>query len=688
MPSTGTHLVDLHSLMPADIPDVIISSAGDHVLSRFRDNIWDMSPYLAVKNIRQSAIRFDLGLPDGSNLTEPQHARLLNSAKQFLYARWRVRAPHSRKLISARTLMNNWAQMRAVLKWMAGQGIRAFGELTPKHCLAYAASQKNNLKSSTRIINLQILTTYYDLRDHLTDPLTEYPWGGSAPIILVGNGHNIRTKGVRMATTEVIPSRILRILVQKALDYIEQRAVRILSARDTCLKIRSAEQENIFIKHRRRHPDGFASIYKDEATYLAVRVSHSVSRLTKNACIRHGFSSQAELKSELVRLRTACYIVIALFSGMRDSELASLEVGCFSKREGFDGEIFCWLKGLTYKLEHEPMPAQWMVPEIVGKAVDIATRLGTPGRGRCAGRIRDIEATLAETHVLNVVRDNLQAELGEARKHQYALMFAERECGRILALGGAIALTTLREFAQMAMAVVQQPDMEGIIDHDKVLVGESWPLAPHQFRRTFAVFVARNLLGDMRYLREHFKHWSIDMTLYYTRHNENVDATVFSDVLTERDELQAIILEKWVRAGTPLSGGGGKRIMAFRHRGEVKTVRDMREFCRKLGEDVYIRGTGHSWCMASGSGCGGQGLYDAVRCMSCAEGVVDETHLQVWRGIRQQQIEILQCKDLGAPSWQRCVDHLREAEKILHELGDTIIPYPTPLSPLADIATP
>jgi len=565
---------------------------------------------------------------------------------------------------------------------MVGQGVESFGELTSERCLAYAASQEGSLKRSSRIINLRVLTTYYDLRDHLADPLAEYPWGDSAPIFLAGNAHIGRAKGVRMATTEVIPSRLLRVLAQSALDYVESRAERILTARDALLEIREAENLKLLAMHKRRHPNGFASVFRNEAEYLSIRLS-AATKPIKEACARHGFSSQAELKKELIRLRTACYVVCAVFSGMRDSELASLEVGCFSKREGFDGEIFCWLKGLTYKVERDPRPAQWMVPEVVGKAVDVAMRLGAPERIKCTEHIQVIEATLAGAHVLDAARTGLLAELDKARKHQHALLFTERENGLIVAFGGMSASYALRDFAQAAGAVVEQPDMEGVIDRDKVSVGKVWPLTPHQFRRTFAVFVARNLLGDVRYLREHFKHWSIDMTLFYARYDKEVDATVFSEVLTERDELQAIILEKWVKTDAPLSGGGGKRIMGFRNRGDVKIVKDMREFCRKLGEDVYIRGTGHSWCMASGSGCGGQGLYDAARCITCGEDVVDETHLHVWRGIRQQQIEILQCPDIGGPSWQRCVEHLCGAEKVLSDLGDAITPYQVPRSPLA-----
>ncbi len=637
MANAGTHLADIRDHPETAIAEAVVSLVGGRVLSRYGDATWDLSPYIPTRNGRQTSIRFEALFADGTCLTDACHAQLLESAKRFLYSRWRVKAPHSGKYICARTVSNNWRQLVALIKWMITEGIASFSALTSDLCQKYCASQ-GHLKGSTRIINLQVLTTYYDLSEYLLDRLPEYPWGDSAPIVLVGNGHVARANGSRMPTTEVIPTRILQLIVQHALDYLENRSKGLLAARDYAATVSSAER--------------------------AAGLSE-----------RFGIQSSRELKEELTRLRTACHIVCVAFSGMRDSEVASLEVGCFAKRVGFDGEEYCWLKGMTYKLEEDPTPAEWMVPEIVGLAVDVATRLGAPARARCAERTQELEAAL-EGHVLETARLVLVSDLEEAKKHRHALLLTEKQLGRVLALGGGAAAVALRNFAAAAGVVVEQADMQGIVDRELVQVGQVWPLAPHQFRRTFAVFVARSLLGDVRYLREHFKHWSIDMTLYYARNDDGVDATVFAEVLTERDELQALILEKWIRSDIPLGGGGGSRIQTFRDRGDVKTVTDMREFCRKLGDDVFIRGTGHSWCMASGSGCGGQGLYDATRCVSCGEGVIDENHLQVWRGIRVQQIEVLRCPDLGMPAWQRCVDHLRKAEKVLADLGDRVDPFP------------
>ena len=674
MSSIGSHLVDIRPLHSPDIADVVISRRESRVLSQYRDNVWDLDPYLPVKNLRQSTIRFHIALPDGSVLTDPQHARLLASAKRFLYMGWRIKAPHSRKYIAAKTVMNNWSQLRLLLKWMVSQGVGSFSALTPELCLAYATSQEGKLKSSTRVINLQILSTYYDLREHLVDNLPGYPWADTVPLALAGTLHGHRMNGQRQSTTEVIPPRILRLLVQKALDLIENRSAHLLDIRDHILHYKRDIARSLRITHRARYPQGFSSIYRDEDAYLSVRVSHLASQHINALCTEQGLVSHAEFKKQIIHLRTACYLICALFSGMRDAELASLEIGCFSRKEGDDGETFCWLRGLTYKLEADPMPAEWMVPDVVEKAVRVATRLGEPQRARCQARRTRLEAMPSEDTLPDAVRNALLLELDEARKHQYALMVTEREQGRILALSGCVAIACLRDFATLAGAIVEPPDVDGVSSHAAVSVGQPWPLASHQFRRTFAVYVAHHLMGDLRYLREHFKHWSMDMTLYYAR-QEGHDQALLADIISERDALQAVMMETWLATEIPLTGKGGKRLLAYRQRGEVKSVKNLRDFCRHLGDDVFIRGTGHSWCMASGRGCDGSGLYDALHCLSCDNALIDGTQRPIWREIRQQQIDVLHCHDLGLPSRARCLDHLREAERILRELGDNVEPY-------------
>ena len=685
MSELPSHLVDINTVLPADLNHLVISQFEKNgkivVVSIYGDPRWNLTPYVRTRNHRDVIIIFNVKLVNGSLLTDKQNESLLHAAKRFLYVRWKVKAPHSGKYISARTLHNNWGQLRALLNWMVQEGLNYFSDLTAKKCLNYVryCQTEKSLSRSTQTLNYQIITTYFDLQNHLNDKLPEYPWQNVVPLILAGNSIRIN-KSSTSGSTEIIPLRLLKIIVQRALDYVEHKADRLLFARDGVAAIRSAEYQQVVLRHKDKYPMGFSSIYESEEVYLQVKTGHRSVPVSNRWLAEYALPDYKELDRDLNRLRTACYIVCAIFSGMRVSELMSLGMGCFLQHRGFDDEEYCWLKGKTYKLEEDPKDAEWMVPPIVGKAIAIAEKLSAPLREKLSNRISCLENLLKSLTMLPKAKEEAVKELSESRKHEHALFMCKKEY--IRSQTSAMINCDLKSFTEFSGAITESSDMVGVIDTNKIMIGKPWPLASHQFRRTFAVLVARNLMGDVRYLREHLKHWSIDMTLYYARHEQSyIDDTLLTEILTERDELQTVILERWLSGDAKLSGGTGRRLTNFRGRDDVKVVKDMHEFCRRLGEDVFIRGTGHSWCMCSDSGSDGHCLYDAIKCSYCDDSVIDDTHIQVWRGIREQQIEVLKCPDLGESMWQRCVNHLGEAERILRELGDEPELYSIPERP-------
>ena len=66
--------------------------------------------------------------------------------------------------------------------------------------------------------------------------------------------------------------------------------------------------------------------------------------------------------------------------------------------------------------------------------------------------------------------------------------------------------------------------------------GVTIDLTPHMFRRTFACYVAKSAYGDLRYLRQHFKHWSLDMSMMYAL-NEEQDAELYDEIMSNHPEL-------------------------------------------------------------------------------------------------------------------------------------------------------
>jgi integrase len=642
-------------------------------LSRYESNIWDFSPYVLNKNTSNLYINFDHPLSDETRSTDEAETGLLIAAKSFIYTRWLAKSPRSTKHIKAATLISCWTSVKPLLRWMCGQSITGFDELTPVRCAAYASyvSADKSIKQRQKVAQLEILELIYAFRAHLPKPMNEHPWPEETAFSLAGAR---RTDGMYDVRTEIIPKRLYADLGRKSIEFIERESDRILHIWNTFHSFYSHEIELAQYHAKVRLKAGAKGSHQTHET-----VSYDIARAralskTQQLLDLNGLRYLTDLDDEVKILRTCCYIVIAMFSGMRDSEIISLKDNCFERSFDMDGEEFCWIHGLTYKLEEQPKPAKWMVPPVVEKAINVAAGV----RKSLVPYIEKRRLYLSEVARDEMVKSKI---INDAALLESSLFLGWKALGtRPEFLQNVLTNKLLKKVAERFELIVSSDDLTEVIDRAVIVPGKLWPLATHQFRRTFAVFVARNVLGDVRYLRHHFKHWSMDMTLHYAK-DPLFDDTLFESVLSKRDELQVSIISGWLTPSQKLSGGRADHIVRFRGRSEVKTAKDPKALVRAVGEGVFIRGTGHSWCLATTKGCGGEGLYDAIRCAGCGEGVIDQGHLIIWRRIRDQQAEVLSWPDLGDPGWERAIKHLRESERVLGELGHPVEPHPQPERP-------
>jgi hypothetical protein len=77
---------------------------------------------------------------------------------------------------------------------------------------------------------------------------------------------------------------------------------------------------------------------------LACRDSWDTGSTIDGHLAQLGMNNRQAVKEEITKLLTACYVIIDTFSGMRVSEVLSLETECYYAREGWDGATYCWLK--------------------------------------------------------------------------------------------------------------------------------------------------------------------------------------------------------------------------------------------------------------------------------------------------------------------------------------------------------
>jgi integrase len=652
------YVKEIYCLTKTQRDQLVISIAHNgRVLSYYSSMIWDFTPYIHIKSKskRHKFLDFSsLKFSDGSCLTDPQYNLLLDSVKSFLYTRMAVIDTFKGKTVKECTILTFWnASIRHLLRWMVEVGYRSFTELTTKECLAYVAYCKSSdcrmydqsarfatvLSPSSLFARFSLLESMWTFREYLPDPLSEHPWPNNRASSLAG----LSRPGGIDTSTEQIPDRLMIKLISGALHYVTS------GYGEHLLDCRDARNNGLPID-----------------SYLADL----------------GLNYRGVLV-EITRLLTACYVIINAFSGMRVSEVTSLEIDCYYEHVGWDDSIYGWLKGTTFKLDEEPMPGEWMVPPVVKQAVMLATRATTQLREQLENKIAELTAKLKDVSYVNKPAFNDDSDLlAELIRHRNCIFIVDTHRSSINTMSDTTVGERLKNFVLHINLMAESSDLDQVRDRTKITEGNIWPLATHQFRKTFARYVARCILGDVRYLKEHFKHWSLDMTLGYAWNEDDlVDPTLIEDILTEHQEMQSDIVRGWIDINRDqhLAGVGGENIQKTRERTRTLIATDPHAVARQLSKGYFLRGLGHSWCTEKE--CRGKGIYSVTECKSCENRVIDESNIPFWHGVRLQQIELLHIDDCGDPMWLGAVESLCYAEETLKRLGVEVDPYQAPAKP-------
>lgn len=603
------------------------SDGSQQVVSRFGDDIWDFFAYIPQVNIKPGSkiIKWAVALPDGKFLTSPEHSLLLESSKDFIWSLF-AQPLEGRKRPSMATLIARFELLVPLLRWMVANGIKAFRDLDGR-CLeyvpvaAYSAALAKSVSPSTLHYRLAILESLYFQRTKIHDAIPNHPWPHETALALSGVK---RSFAYRVPSTQIIPEEVLRKLAQKAIEYIVDRSPRILSAlNDT-------------------HAAGLAK--REQRRQIQVDARTAAARSA-------GYNGMLHLKKEGLALRTACYIVIDMFSGLRDSEMMSLEFDCVSRTLSEDRTVdIYWLHGEIFKTGYRKK--KWLVPSIVEHAVQVAGLLSSTLRKKLQSELSafELQATSATT--------TISKRLHSLRTQQNKLFLstATKFGNDVSVLSGQELNLNLKEFCSD----------NSIHGHD----GQPYLLHSHQFRRTYAHYIAKAELGDLLTLRDHFGHWSLDMTAYYAHgafDNLESDRELLEMVASEKALRQEEIVTGWLTTEKPFANGS---TWLDDWRSKVRSAKDKNELIRRYAGTITLNGTGHSWCVgnAKGMNCGGLCVFQAQSCVDCKYGVIGPEHRAVWTGIRDQQAEVLALNDVGPGGKARAIEIHEYAEKVLRRL--------------------
>lgn len=594
----------LHAVQTGNIdPNTVITgmSLEDgtyHVLSRCGDNTFTLPDNLfsaGTSEYQKKLYFLDVPLPFRETLRVCTVHYILSGSE-------------GRSRPQGGTIRQFFIKATSFLTWLHDRRITQLRDVTPlifqqyvEFCKELKGPKGKLLSGAALLSRFYAIEKLHILSQQSTTPM-RHPWPESSARHLAGltgkgNPHLLEAK------TEIIPDYILAPLFQSAVEWLDRI---------------------------------------DEISSLRARVEgwksegHSYKLISLNLK-KTGWTLNGIREAEQ-HLQAACMCIILITSGIRVSELCSLENQCAFKTLDEQDELFYWMRGTSYKTGAGA--CEWLVAKITHRALAVAEHLARPLQEQLKLRSIDLRT------------DNPKdPDIARLRGHanRLFLTISPRQNKWIGTLSIATAVYRLNAFATQC--------------------GLKWRFSPHQFRRTFAVYAAHSAFGDLRYLRDHFKHWSLDMTTLYAMSRQQ-DAELYDVVSLAALNIKTDLLEHWLEPDAILTGGAAEPIRAFRTKNEALATKvDRVEMAKTISPMVYLRATGVAWCTADTGGCnGGQGV-EKTRCADCSNAVIDESRKSVWQGIYAQQLELRDLADIGPGGAERVKRDIERCEVVLLELG-------------------
>lgn len=496
--------------------------------------------------------------------------------------------------------------------------------VTPMVCATYVAACKGHRQTSRSkgkplsqggLFNrFMAVEALHELSQYTDEPMPQHPWPETSARAMAG-----LTGSVQGGKTPLIPDEVFCTLFERAYQQVE-RGQPLLDLRDAL--------------------DALAAQLKWQSREgLIWAKNRDLSALGWQGGLR-------AFNKALIDLRTACYIVLASTSGCRNHELTNVQSGAHHRTQDDEGTVYHWMRSRSDKTDagvHD-----WMIPEAAVRALRLMERWAAPYQAMIAAEI------------VQRRRANPRApQIAEAQKHRHALFLgvSPGRGNQMCTLSNSSWGLNLKAFAKDC--------------------GLSWNLTSHQFRRKFANYAAHSRFGDLRYLKEHYAHWSLDMTLGYAMDDSwgqhldldlDLDLDLYADIQMELEDIKLGVVDSWL-GDEPLAGCYGRALKQWpREPQNLLIFKDHAAMLKSIAESTAIRSNGHAWCTADNDGCVGNTL-ERTRCSGCNNAVIGRGHAPIYRRLYDDLKGLQHCSDIGEGGRQRVERDLKRCRDVLAQLG-------------------
>lgn len=681
---------DARPVMVADDAEVlpaVITGGRCEPGPRFGDDIWDVRGFVPRTT---PLTRIDFTTIDDVD----QHL----TAKEYLYSRIRHGIPANQCSGTARPmkitgLVGEFHEIRSILADLARVGAPKLGEVTREHLDAVLGLWRDCPDTAAGLVG--VIKHIAAHGAFLTDQLTVAPWPGRSANQVAGR------LSTRENVTPRIPEHITAPLLNAALFYVEVASIDLLAARTEIAALETAragrrlgpggarEALETFVELRRSAGRGLPAI-PGAATrhHRGASLLNGVPQALNESLIGllagvHGTRYHRELlgsagtelgyeqggldtamslwpstempwrsrldpfslSAEFSHLRTACWIVIAYLSGMRDGEVRELPRDCAVTELGDDGRTRHKLRGRVFKDRRlAGDEADWVVLGVVHRAVD----------------------------VLLAVNDDPTHLFGHS---------GSRRGGLLASMPGR--LNRFATHVDDLFGTAEEPFLPGYRDGDDA---SRWAFTTRQFRRTLAWHIAHQPFGVVAGARQ-YKHAQVAVFEGYAGTSASgFAAEVEAEQVLARLDYVEELYRDWIRGG-PSGGGaaGGIEAEFARIRTELPdlpgTVADrarLRTMLDHLATTLHPGVLGDCFYRPETALCAkraapiGRPLPMLDTCLSCPNSRRSSVHLPRLTQAREQAREILkESATRPTPSLQRAAitGHLDALDQLIGQVA-------------------
>lgn len=558
----------LSHCLTADGDFVISRTATGEVVSRYKDDSWNMKVYDAQGVRVYNFVNWAEGLANPLVTVIAEQMKRIQLARLYLFPRPRkpksVAMTELKKLASL-ALKNNISMSRL----FENENLHRF--LLP----GIAELELNQMK-----MMLLLLKELFDLR--VKHPDFKFAPADYAIIERIQALYDKHPKAQRddPQQTKLIPSRLYAAFIAALNDELDA--------------FNAYGDEIVEFYQRRKKNSRFGATASETRAYKdSVAWSDSISQLGLGSFFdKQSVTNWSELLGYLSLIQIAAKYWIHFFSGMRANEARHLPADAYMTISAGGSDIIV-LRGYTSKIAGQNHTETfWITTPIAEKAVVAARHIGT------------ITALLCDFDESDLSQYPLFPALIKKGDSHKAFKGAP-------VIGSATTAREKRLIARWPDLLVKEADIRELEQFDgfrdwrndpDVKVGQPWPLATHQCRRSLAVYAARSGMVSVGSLGLQFKHLTEVMASYYRR------GSALSLNFLQTDEAQGWLEEleyerlksqyidydtNVINSTSRLWGGEGNRIQVARDKGLpliITTDRAMTEQRFIKGEMTYKLG--------------------------------------------------------------------------------------------------